>query len=165
MQLMAEHAGEAWLVAALFNWADATRPLVFDPAGWDAPKSPRYHLFDLWRREHRGPLSGPTLLPPTSPHGVRLLSVHADMGRPQLVGATFHVLGEAVELETETWADQTLTLTLSGPGERRGEVYIYVPEGYDVAQAPAGAVARGRLIELPFSYRHREIIRLVFRRV
>lgn len=165
MQLVAPRPWETWLVAGLFNWSDAERPLVFDPAGWDLPGDGPYHLFDLWTHEHHGPLSGPTLLTRAAPHGVRLLSVHRDLGRPQVVGSTFHLLGEAVELESETWENDVLTLVLSAPGDRRGELYIHVPDGYDITESPAGAIAHSRLIELPFSYRHRETVRLAFKRV
>lgn len=165
MRLAVKRPWETWLVAGLFNWEDQTRPLVFDPAGWGLGDGRRYHLFDLWRGRHLGPFSGPTLLPPTPAHGVRLLSVHADLGRPQLVGSTFHLLGEAVELAEEAWADDTLVLSLTGPGDRRGEIYIYVPDGYDVAEAPAGALGRGRVMEIPFAYRHSETLRLRFERL
>jgi alpha-galactosidase len=166
MQWPVERSWERWLVAGLFNWTEETRPLVFDPLAWDMPAGRgAYHLFDLWRRTHMGPQTGPVLLAPTAPHGVRLLSVHQDLGRPQLVGSTFHLLGEAIEVVEETWADETLTLRLAGPGERRGEIYVYVPGGWDVAEAPAGALARGRLVELPFRYRGAEVVTLRFKRV
>ena len=95
---------------------------------------------------------------------MRLLSVHRDLGRPQLVGSSFHLLGEAVELESETWEEGVMTLALAAPGDRRGELYIHVPDGYDITESPAGAIAHGRLIELPFSYRDRETVLLAFRR-
>jgi alpha-galactosidase len=163
MRLDVDRPWGRWAVAGLFNWTDAQRALEFDPAAWGVEGT--YHLFDLFTREHTGPRSGPMLLPPTAPHGVRLLSVHPDLGRPQLVGATFHLLGEAVELAAETWEDGVLTLSFKGGCDRRGEIYVYVPDGWDVANAPAGALAHGRLIELPFVYRGLETIRLAFRRV
>jgi alpha-galactosidase len=166
MQWPVARSWERWLVAGLFNWSEETRPLVFDPAAFAMPAGRgAYHLFDLWHRKHLGPQTGPVLLPPTSPHGVRLLSVHRDLGRPQLVGSTFHLLGEAIELVEETWADDALTLRLAGPGQRRGEIYIYVPGGWDVLDAPAGALARGRLIELPLRYVGAEVVTLRFGRV
>ena len=71
MQWPVTRPWERWLVAGLFNWTDETRPLVFDPLAWDMPAGRgAYHLFDLWRRTHMGPQTGPVLLPATSPHGV-----------------------------------------------------------------------------------------------
>jgi len=81
-------------------------------------------------REVAGPVSGSVRLDPTAGHGVRLLSVHTHLRRPQLVGCTLHLLGGAVELADEDWSDDALTLTLRCAGEHLGELAVFVPEGY-----------------------------------
>jgi alpha-galactosidase len=145
---------EQWLVAALFNWTTAVQATTLDPAAWDLPAVP-FHLYDLWSGEHWGPLSGPVDLGLTPPHGVRLLAVHTDRGRPQLVGSSLHVLGGPVELADEAWSGNRLVLELACPGRRVGHLVIYVPPGFSYidltaqgAQAPPNVQHQGRLIVL-----------------
>jgi alpha-galactosidase len=130
IQLTVDRSWERWLGAAMFNWEDEPRSLTFNPADWDRNHDGEYHLFDLWSGEHFGPVSGSVRLDPTAAHGVRLLSVHTHLRRPQLVGCTLHLLGGAVELVGEDWSDDALTLTLRCAGEHLGELAVYVPEGY-----------------------------------
>jgi hypothetical protein len=140
-QLAVEREWERWLVAAVFNWGDSPEGAAFDPAEWAMPGD-TYHLYDLWSEEHRGPLQGATDLGPTPPHGARLLAVHADKGRPQLVGSTLHLLGGVVELSEETWAGDALTLHLDCPGEREGTLAVYVPQGFRFHEIEAASALK-----------------------
>jgi alpha-galactosidase len=130
-QLVVDREWERWLVAALFNWSGEPQDAAFDPAEWAMPGEP-YHMCDLWTGEHFGPVRGPVSLGIIPPHGVRLLAVHADAGRPQLVGSMLHLLGGVVELLGENWADDTLILQLECPGERDGRLAVYVPPGFRI---------------------------------
>jgi alpha-galactosidase len=172
LQLPVERDWERWLEAGLFNWSDDPQHLTFDPAKWDLPGVERYHLFDLWTGEHTGPVSGPvTWAQPTPAHGVRKLSVHADLGRPQLVGSTLHLLGGAVELAGETWSDDTLSLELACPGVRSGTLAVYVPPEYEYlpGAGPEGvspaAELRGNLLLVPVELAGRATVSLRFRAV
>jgi hypothetical protein len=150
LQLAVERPWETWLVASIFNWHDTPQALTFDPSEWDIAGPDPYHLFDFWAGEHIGPNSGPFTFEPTPAHGVRQLIVHADLGRPQLVGSTLHLLGGAVELADETWADNTLRLTLDCPGEHEGSLLIYMPEGYEYRRGGTeGTIRKGRILTVP----------------
>jgi alpha-galactosidase len=169
MRLVVEREWERWLVAALFNWSGEARQLVFDPADWDMPEiaGGRYHLFDLWTGEHFGPCAGPVTLPATPAHGARQLSAHADLGRPQLVGSTLHLLGGAVELAGEAWSGDTLLVTLDCPGEHEGTLVVYVPAGYEYVPASAGAggsgvMRRGNVLVVPVRLTGRAEVALRF---
>jgi alpha-galactosidase len=128
-QLVVERDWGRRLVAALFNWSDQPQEAAFDPAEWAMPGEP-YHLYDLWSGEHFGPVRGLVSLGTIAPHGVRLLAVHADVGRPQLLGTTLHLLGGVVELSSESWSGDALTLRFDCPGEREGRLAVYVPPGF-----------------------------------
>lgn len=131
MKLDVERPWERWLVGALFNWTDGEKSLTFDPAAWGRPLGEPYHLFEFWTGRHYGPVTGRLEIGTVPAHGVRLLAVHEDKGRPQLVGSTLHLLGGAVEVAGETWDGNTLTVALSCPGEHVGELIAYAPAGYD----------------------------------
>lgn len=132
MTLPIERPWARWMLAAVFNWEDAEQEhngwrSTFDPVDWGLSGDEPYHLFDFWTGTHSGPHTGAATLEVTPPHGVRLLTVHPDQGRPQLVGSTLHLLGGAVEVAGESWGDGTLTLELACPGEHDGELVVYVP--------------------------------------
>jgi alpha-galactosidase len=167
MRLVIERGWERWLAAALFNWSGDEQALVFDPADWDMPEIAHgpYHLFDLWTGEHLGPCHVPVTLAPTPAHGVRQLSVHADLGRPQLVGSSLHLLGGAAELAHESWSGDTLTLTLDCPGEHEGALVVYVPPGYEYqpdGEGDTDATQRGDLLTIPLRLSDRASLALHF---
>jgi len=151
LRMVVERPWETWRIEAIFNWSGSARPLTYQPAGPDELRAAPYHLFDLWTREHVGPVTGQVVLPPTPVHGARLLSIHADRGRPQLIGSTLHILSGAVELADECWLNNTLYLTLRCSGERSGALYVYVPDTYhyQAAEIDCGIVEEhGRLLLL-----------------
>src|SRR5207244_2072112 len=95
------------------------------------------------------------------------LSAHADLGRPQLVGSTLHLLGGAVELAGEVWSGDTLLVTLDCPGEHEGILVVYVPAEYEYRPAFAGAdnsgVMRcGNLLMVPMHLAARAEVALRF---
>lgn len=167
MQLLVDRSWERWLVAALFNWKDESTPMVFDPADWDWPDDDEYHLFNLWSGAHLGPASGLVELSPTLAHGVKLLSVHTALERPQLVGSTLHLFGGAVELADEIWSGDMLTMRLRCPGEHEGDLVVYVPSGYEYQRAE-GATSdievRGRLLTVSLRLVHSASVSLHFRK-
>lgn len=149
MQLAVDRPWGKFLVAGLFNWHEVSRSLTFFPEDWEMPGAGRYHLVDLWDGTHHGPLEGPFGLPETAPHGVRLLAVHPDRGRPQLVGSTLHLLGGAVEVRDEAWDGSELSLTLVCAGRHEGELVVYMPEGF--RYVGDGAELTGRTLRVPVS--------------
>ncbi|HEY0582699.1 MAG TPA: glycoside hydrolase family 36 protein, partial [Chloroflexota bacterium] len=140
-----------WHVVAVANWGDVTVPTYFDPFELGLPAEP-YHAFDLWRGDYLGRHSASLTLAPLAPHSLHLLSIHPDLGRPQTIGSTGHLLGPAQDLADEAWDAVTreLTLRLSphGPPARRGELIVCDPNGPPrrVAFASTGA----QLIRLLF---------------
>jgi alpha-galactosidase len=121
-------------VVAIANWDDGEAEAVWDPRDFpDLDGAARYHLVDLWSGAYLGAHPGPLALGRLPAHGVRLLAVHADLGRPQVIGSTGHLLGDVMDLASERWnpAAQELTIVPSGrgPRSRRGEFVVYAPNG------------------------------------
>jgi alpha-galactosidase len=119
-----------WSVIGVGNWSEAPVSIAFDPQEWGLPPG-QYHAFDLWRGDYLG--CHETLeLGTLASHAVRLLSVHPNLGRPQTVGSTGHLLGPAMDLAFEHWdaATHELVLTPSrdGPAARRVE-FVIVDDG------------------------------------
>jgi hypothetical protein len=88
---------------------------------------------DLWTGEYLGHQSGRLELGELASHGMRVLAVHPSLGRPQTIASTGHLLGDAMDLASETWdaASSVLTLTVrdDGPPARRGELIVFDPAG------------------------------------
>ena len=93
------------------------------------------------------------------------MSAHADLGRPQLVGSTLHLLGGAVELAGVEWSGDTLLVALDCPGEHEGTLVVYVPDGYEYQAASAGGsgvMRRGNLLMVPVRLAGRAEVALRF---
>ena len=99
LHLRVRRAWGEWSIVGIANWLDVPANATFDPLdfGLDAA----CHVFDLIRGHYLGRCSGSLGLGEIEPHGLRLLSIHPDLGRPQTVGSTGHLLGEAMDLARE----------------------------------------------------------------
>jgi alpha-galactosidase len=133
LHLHVERSWGAWDVVGIANWSDAVREVRFDPADFGLAPDRAYHVVDQWRGAYLGRASGGLELGPLAAHALRLLAVHPDAGRPQVVGSTGHLLGEVLDLAAEDWeqARQVLTIVPSGTGpvDRKGELLVYDPKG------------------------------------
>jgi alpha-galactosidase len=137
---------ERCTVVGLANWSETPALRVLRIAELDLPPT-IYHVVDLWTGEYLGHASDALDLGSVAPHGMRLLSLHADLGRPQTIGSTGHLLGDAMDLASETWDGHELTLQAAsgGPAERRAEFIVFDPSGL-VRRVPfsAGETVRVR---------------------
>ena len=119
---------ETWHVATLLNWQDEAASAVFKPGEFGMDQTKQYHVFDQWEGKYYGKVTDAMILPTLKPHDAHVLSVHEDKGRPQIVGATMHLLGDAQRVVDESWENNTLKLSLT-PG-KAGDLFINVPDGY-----------------------------------
>lgn len=119
----------AWTVAAFFN-PDLAEPtekrFPLERLGLQQAKT--YLAWDFWRQQFIGEISGAVAaeIPPGS---VRLLSLHEETGRPQVIGTDRHVLQGAIEIERVEWNDSTQTLSgiSVGPPGTSHNAYVHVP--------------------------------------
>jgi alpha-galactosidase len=131
LHLRVRRAWGEWSIVGIANWLDVPATATFDPLDFGLDTA--CHVVDLMRGHYLGRCRGSLELGQIEPHGLRLLSVHADLGRPQTVGSTGHLLGEAMDLAHEAWDASTRTLTLqpsaNSPPARGGELLVVEPDG------------------------------------
>jgi alpha-galactosidase len=152
--LRVERPWGAWSIVGLANWSDVPMRVRFTPTEFGLDGSSSYHVVDLWTGDYLGLQQGTLDLGPLAPHGMRLLSVHADVGRPQTIGGTGHLLGDAMDLAGEVWDANTSVLTLqpatNGPAARHGELIVFDPRG-PIRRVPFTSAAVSRPIGLSFA--------------
>jgi alpha-galactosidase len=102
---------------AVFNWSDESAEMAIP-----LPDLP-HHVFEFWEREYLGVQEGSLTLP-VPPHGCRLLRLSPDAGRPQVVGSSLHITIGAMEIGSETWDGEKLSITLRPVGNKNGELFI-----------------------------------------
>jgi alpha-galactosidase len=150
--LRVQRAWSEWYVIGVANWSDAEADVRFDPFDSELDLG-LYHVFDLWSGAYLGRHSSALDLGALPPHSMRLLSVHPDLGRPQTIGSSGHLLGEAMDLAAEEWDPAAGVLTLipsdRGPRSRRSEFVVYDPRG-PLQRVPFSA-ADARPITLHFT--------------
>jgi alpha-galactosidase len=132
LHLRIQRAWGSWSVIGIANWSDTPAAAVFDPRAFGL-EAGAYHVVDQWSGDYLGRHTGLLELGDLQPHAVRLLGVHPDVGHPQTIGSTGHLLGDAMDLVAETWhaASRTLTLTPSThtPPARHAELLVSDPWG------------------------------------
>ena len=153
LELRVHRPWAEWSVVGVANWSDD--PVGASLTGRDfALAAERYHVVDLWSGAYLGLVVSDGLeLGELPPHAMRLLSVHADVGRPQTIGSTGHLLGDAMDLAFEEWDPSLQVLTLhpspKGPSARHGEFLVYDPDG-PLRRVPFSAASGGVPIRVPF---------------
>lgn len=132
LHLRVERPWGDWSVIGIANWSDDSVAVCFDPSEFVLP-SGAVHVVDQWTGAYLGAHTQPLELGDLPPHGLRLLSIHPDLGRPQTIGSTGHLLGAVMDLANEQWDPQahilSLQLTSQGPPARTGELLVFDPNG------------------------------------
>ena len=94
-----------------------------------APLPPgRWHVFEFWKREYIGLRDGSLRLP-VPPRGCLLLRITPHLGRPQIIGSTFHITQGAAEIAGEEWDGSTLRVQLRPVARQDGELFVWRPDG------------------------------------
>jgi alpha-galactosidase len=108
---------ETHRLLGVFNWSDESDEIEL------ALPDGHWHVFEFWEREYMG-LHQRRISLPTPPHGCRLLRLTPDLGRPQVVGSTFHITMGAMEIAAEEWNGERLRVGLQSVGKKDGELYV-----------------------------------------
>ncbi|HSP55444.1 MAG TPA: alpha-galactosidase, partial [Dehalococcoidia bacterium] len=118
----------------VFNWGDAPVKVRANLA--DEPS----HVFEAWEQKYLGVMSG-SVSAEIPAHGCRLYAVRRATGRPQVIGSTFHLLQGTMEVASEDWDGETLSLSLRPVAKAEGEIFIHAPEGFGPPVVDGATVA------------------------
>ncbi len=100
----------AWDIVALFNWSEEENTLGFNFSELGLDNDTEYVLYEFWTNTYQGVRSERfEMLVPG--HGVRLLSLHRALSRPQFLSSDRHILQGAVELTRLSWNAPVKSLT------------------------------------------------------
>ena len=135
-------------VVAFTNWRSekATRKISFaDKLGLGSGID--YIAFDFWKQELLG-IFRDSLELITEAHDTRVLQLHPLLGRPQLIGNSRHITG-AFSILSLQWNEAKKTLeglSATIPGDTY-DLFIYVPDGFDIAKLTATA-GKNKIIQV-----------------
>jgi len=142
LRLAIERPFQRWWLLGVFQWED-------EPSGMTVPlPAEAVHVFDLWEGRYFGVHQHEIRFSVMPPHSAKLLSLRPVTNDPQIVSTTFHFSQGAVEIEDARFdaARRALTVRLTPPARRQGEVIIHVPPPYQAqgleSDAPAASMDR-----------------------
>jgi hypothetical protein len=97
-------------VLGLYNWDSRPASIGYDAAkaGLDATKT--YHAFDFWSRSQLPDFKGSFKFDVPA-ESCRIIAVRAAEGHPVLLSTSRHVTQGIIEVEDESWRDDTLSAT------------------------------------------------------
>ena len=96
--------------------------------------SPTYLVWDFWKEKLVGELGGEFPAEELAEGECRGYGIRPALGRPQVLATNRHIGQGAHELIAVRWADGKLSGRMKLPAGRAFSVFIYVPEGYRLAQ-------------------------------
>jgi alpha-galactosidase len=135
----------AWFIGAKFNWHDEPRDHAFYPSKWNLPLA-RYHIYDLLGKKYLG-AHVYQHLPEVSARGAAVYSICPTSNYPQVIATEGHLLGPAGDIDTVTWKDNVLNITLSSGRRTDTKVLVHVPLSYKlVSQDNCEIISKSRVV-------------------
>ncbi len=122
------------ILVAVFNWynsiADIFLPLT-------QITNTKCHVFDFWKQRYQGIWEGEDIFCFVPAHSTFFLHLTPLTKTPRVVGSTLHITGGLEEIKAETFLEEEkrLQIELSLPGQRTGELYIYLPDPFQIKTA------------------------------
>ena len=133
-----------WDLVALFNWTDQDGEVGVTLAELGLPAAQACLLYEFWENRFHGRTTD-AIRVPVPAHGVRVVAVHPDLGRPQFLSTDRHLTQGATSLETLQWdeAARTLAVEVKLVGGHTTHLRFAVPPAYQLAEcnAEGGATA------------------------
>jgi hypothetical protein len=100
---------ERWHLVALLNWREGPALLALPLERCGLSAGDEWLVYDVWGRASLG-IATHAVGRRAPGRSCLLMSLRANLGRPQIVGTTRHVTAGAVELADVTWDEATSTL-------------------------------------------------------
>ena len=143
-------------VVALTNWRGQSTSRVLQPGSQlGLPVDADYLAFDFWNRKFAGTFKE-RLAVTVDSHDSRVLLIHRDLKRPQVLGTSRHITG-AYSLDDVRWDESKRRLAGTSqtvPGDAY-QVWIHVPSGETVVAVKASIAVEhkleGELLTLTFA--------------
>ncbi|MGQ9571876.1 MAG: glycoside hydrolase family 36 protein [Dehalococcoidia bacterium] len=137
LQLAVERPFQRWWLLGVLQWQDEASDVIVP-----LPAEP-VHVFDLWEGHYFGVHQHEIRFPAMPPHSAKLLSLRPLSEEPQTVSTTFHFSQGGVEMEDARFdpVRRALTVQLTPPAKKQGEVIIYVPPPYQERRLESDALA------------------------
>jgi alpha-galactosidase len=139
LRLAIERPFQRWWLLGVFQWEH-------EPSGMTVPlPAEAVHVFDLWEGRYFGVHQHEIRFSVMPPHSAKLLSLRPVASHPQVISTTFHFSQGGVEIEDARFdgARGALTVRLTPPARREGEVIIFVPPPYHERGLESDAAAAG----------------------
>jgi hypothetical protein len=144
----ANNAGE-WDVVGLFNFEDQPQQRTVALSALGLPAGSKVTVFEFWEEKLLGTYQDQVALM-LAPRTARILLIHRQPLRPQVIATNMHVLGGYHEIQRMAWDDQQLVL--SGTYRRAAgldaKAYLYVPDGYRPLTNAPGLRGLRRLVRI-----------------
>ncbi len=132
---------EDWHIAGVFNTTDEAASYTLAPASLGLGEGD-YHVFDFWHKRYLGQVRKDLTLD-LAPCETRVLAVRRVTGLPQIVSTNRHLTQGAAELSGVSFDGETMTLRASVVGAEDYVVYLYLPDGWRIADAGDFTVGEG----------------------
>jgi len=153
-----------WTVVSLSNWLEHTARLsisfsalvshsIDDFAAMGAPQNTTpgemaehgCHVFSFWSSDyvwipHQSLVDNSPLIKKLKPHETEILHIKpADPTRPQYIGSNLH-FSCGFEVESFDWSANHFSVCLKNDYEKKGSIFVYIPEPDFTATGKAGHV-------------------------
>lgn len=157
----------SWCVAGRFaTEALQASSVEMEKLGLDPDRE--YAVFDFWQKQYLGRYTVSIPCRELEVGSCQLLAVRPVIGRPMLMASSRHVSMDAVSVKAEQWLNGELTLKLKGVSGTAEDYWVYVPDGFVVAdQSAAGARSQitpeGETLRLTVHFDEEEVqVKLAF---
>lgn len=148
-------AGTRCDLVALFNFEEKEREMTVSLSELGIPATEPQLAREFWTGKFIGEVTG-RLTFRVPARAARLISLWKLENRPQFVGTDLHLTQGAAELKKLTWdsANACLSGTLQRAPGIVGNVFVYVPEGWDIKSGAVHASqAASRVQTIPVTFK------------
>jgi hypothetical protein len=120
-----------WDAVAVFNFEDRPQERTVELSSLGLPAGAEVAVFEFWEEKFLGSHNARVTLS-LAPGTARILLIHRQPTRPQVIATNMHVLGGHQEIKRLVWDEKQLVL--SGTYQRAagldGKAFVYIPRGY-----------------------------------
>lgn len=135
---------ESYNVFGVFNTSEEKMRYTLDLDFHNMDKK-EYVAFDFYAKE-KAPVTDMKLTLDLKAHETKVISVREKLSHPQIISTSRHITQGAYEIESVIWdeAKASLSMTAQLVKNDKYEVYILMPEGYELKESNFDVVRRDK---------------------